>query len=113
MLDSAINRVVRLTVTTSSWELERVLAWMTHDARLNIRRDLEKDREAHGFEADRHCAYYLRRQGLRVVVWRWSHVASDAEATRLRLPWYEDEIVCAFRRLDQTKLCWALLERLL
>lgn len=84
MLDSAINRVVRLTVTTSSWELERVLAWMTHDARLDIRRDLEKDREAHGFEADRHCAYYLRRQGLRVVVWRWSHVASDAEATRLR-----------------------------
>jgi hypothetical protein len=84
MLDAAINRVVRLTITTSPWELERILALLTYDTRLSVRRDLDEDMEAHHFQMAEHCAYYLKRQGSRVAVWRWSHVASEAEATRLR-----------------------------
>jgi hypothetical protein len=84
MLDAAINKVVRLTITTSSWEFERSLASLSYRARLDIRRDLEKASQAHRFERARHCAYYLQRQGSRVVIWRWSDVASDAEAIRMR-----------------------------
>jgi|SRR5688572_30952172 hypothetical protein len=84
MLDAAINEVVRLTITTSSWEFERSLASLSYRARLDIRRDLRKAREAHRFERSRHCAYYLQRQGSRVIAWRWSDVASDAEAIRMR-----------------------------
>lgn len=84
MLDAAINKVVRLTITTSSWEFERSLASISYRARLDIRRDLEEAREAHRYERARHCAYYLQRQGSRVVIWRWSDVASDAEALRMR-----------------------------
>ena len=84
MLDSAINSVVRLTITTSPWELERILSSLTYEARLEVRRVLDEDQEAHHFETAGHCAYYLQRQGSRVAVWRWSHVASEAEATRLR-----------------------------
>ena len=83
MLDAAINKVVRLTITTSSWELERILGSLGYETRLEVRRDLEVGREARHFETAGHCAYYLRRQDARVMVWRWSHVASEAEATRL------------------------------
>jgi len=84
MLDAAINKVVRLTITGSSWQLERALASLTYRVRLDIRRDLEESREAHRFERARNCAYYLRRQGSRVVIWRWSYVASISEANRIR-----------------------------
>lgn len=84
MIDAAINKVVRLTITGSSWQLERSLALLPYRARLDIRRDLEQDREAHRFERARNCAYYLRRQGSRVVIWRWNYVASTAEASRMR-----------------------------
>jgi hypothetical protein len=84
MLDAAINKVVRLTITGSSWQLERSLASLPYRARLDIRRDLETSREAHRFERSRNCAYYLRRQGSRVVIWRWNYVASTAEASRMR-----------------------------
>jgi hypothetical protein len=84
MLDAAINKVVRLTITGSSWQLERVLASLTYRARLDIRHDLEEFREAHRFERARNCAYYLRRQGSRVVIWRWNYVASISEANRIR-----------------------------
>ena len=84
MLDAAINKVVRLTITGSSWQLERSLASLPYRARLDIRRELEETREAHRFERSRNCAYYLRRQGSRVVIWRWSYVASTSEASRMR-----------------------------
>lgn len=85
MLDAAINKVVRLTITGSSWQLEQVLASLPYRVRLDIRHDLEGTREAHRFERARNCAYYLRRQGSRVVIWRWSYVGSEAEAARMRL----------------------------
>lgn len=84
MLDAAINKVVRLTITASSWQLEHSLASLAYRARLGIRHDLDESREAHRFEKARNCAYYLRRQGSRVVIWRWSYVASEAEAARMR-----------------------------
>jgi len=84
MLDAAINRVVRLTITASSWELERSLSSLSYRARLDIRRNLEKSREAHRFERARNRAYYLQRQGSRVLIWRWRDVACDAEAIRMR-----------------------------
>ena len=84
MLDAAINKVIRLTITGSSWQFERVLASLSYRARLDIRRDLEETRESHRFERARNCAYYLRQQGSRVVIWRWSYVASTSEATRMR-----------------------------
>jgi hypothetical protein len=84
MLDAAINKVVHLTITGSSWHFERVLASLTYRGRLDIRRDLEEFREAHRFERARHCAFYLRRQGSRVMIWRWNYVASISEANRIR-----------------------------
>jgi hypothetical protein len=84
MLDAAINKVVRLTITMSPWELERSLASLSYRARLDIRRDLQKAREAHRFERSRHCVYYFQCQGSRVIAWRWSNVDSDAEAIRMR-----------------------------
>lgn len=85
MLDAAINKVVRLTITGSSWQLEQVLASLPYRVRLDIRRDLDGSREAHRFEKARNCAYYLRRQGSRVVIWRWSYVACGSEAARMRI----------------------------
>ncbi len=84
MLDAAINKVVRLTITGSTWQLERSLAHLPYRVRLDIQRDLKETREAHRFERAHNCAYYLRRQGSRVMIWRWSYVASTGEAARIR-----------------------------
>lgn len=84
MLDVAINKVIRLTITGSAEQLERILASLSYGTRFSIRRDLGESREAHRFEQARNCAYYLRRQGSRVVIWRWSYVASMGEAARMR-----------------------------
>jgi hypothetical protein len=85
MLDSVINKVVRLTVTTTSEQLERVLASLPHGVRLGVTRDIEQTGRAHRFESARHCAYYLKRQRPGVLVWRWCYVTSDMEAARLRM----------------------------
>ncbi len=84
MLDAAINKVVRLTITGSAAQFEQVLASLAYRTRFDMKRNLEEAREAHRFERARNCAYFLRRQGSRVVIWRWSYVASDAEAARMK-----------------------------
>jgi hypothetical protein len=84
MLDSPINKVVRLTIATTSEQLQRILATVPHGVRFGVARDLDETGEAFRFESSRHCAYYLRRLETGIVVWRWSYVASDREALRLR-----------------------------
>jgi hypothetical protein len=85
MLDAVINNVVRLTITTTPEQLERLLASLPHGVRFGVIRDLEQTGRAHRFENARHCAYYLKRQRPGVMVWRWCYVVSEREATRLRM----------------------------
>ena len=85
MLDSVINKVVRLTITATSEQLEHLLASLPHGVRFGVLRDLEQTGRAHRFESARHCAYYLKRQRPGVMVWRWCYVVSESEATRLRM----------------------------
>ena len=84
MLDFAVNKVIRLTITTSSWQLDRIKASLSFGARHGLMRDLDRTGEAHRYDESCHCAYYLRRHNSRVMVWRWSYVASEAEAGRMR-----------------------------
>jgi hypothetical protein len=78
------NDVVRLIVATTASELESVLAYLPHGVRFGIVRDLDETGEAHRFEHLRNCAYYLTRHEQGIEIWRWSYIASPAEAARLR-----------------------------
>jgi hypothetical protein len=84
MLDAAVSKVIRLTIPTSSAQLKRVFASLSERARHGLRRELTQAGEAYRFEKSRRCAYYLRRDGARVIVWRWRHVASDSKAARMQ-----------------------------
>lgn len=84
MLDFAVNKVIRLTITTAPGQLEGLLASLSPGMRLALSRDLDRAGVAHRFDESRHCAYYLRRQNSRVMVWRWSYVASKSEALRMQ-----------------------------
>jgi hypothetical protein len=78
------NDVVRLIVATTSQELQSILQYLPHGVRFGIAHDLDETGEAHRFERLRHCAYYLTRHDRGIEVWRWSYIASQAEAFRLR-----------------------------
>lgn len=78
------NEVVRLVVATTTQELESVLRHLPHGVRYGIARDLDETGEAHRFERFRNCAYYLTRHHRGIQIWRWSYVASQSEALRLR-----------------------------
>jgi hypothetical protein len=84
MLDSAINKVVRYAFATSPGQVERHLAALPHGVRYHLQRGLAQGDEAFHYERARHCAHYLRRRGRGVMIWRWSYVASESEATKLR-----------------------------
>jgi hypothetical protein len=84
MDDAVFNDVVRLVVATTARELEIVLGYLPHGVRYGIVQDLEEFGEAHRFESLRHCAYFLARHEQGIQVWRWSYVATPAEAYRLR-----------------------------
>jgi hypothetical protein len=84
MAEAAFNDVVRLVVATTARELEIVLEYLPHGVRYGIVQDLEEFGEAHRFESLRHCAYFLARHEQGIQVWRWSYVATPAEACRLR-----------------------------
>ena len=84
MFDSAINKVVRQTIARSMGQLDRVLAGHPPGLRIGVKGELEQSGEAWRYEKARHCAYYLKRQGRSVMIWRWSYVASEHEASRLR-----------------------------
>jgi hypothetical protein len=84
MFDSAINKVVRLTIAHSPANLERVLAGQPPGLRIGVKHEVEQYGEAWRYEKARHSAYYLRRQGRGIMIWRWSYVATEHEAARLR-----------------------------
>jgi hypothetical protein len=84
MLESAINKVVRYAFATSPGQLERHLASLPHGVRYHLQRGLAQGDEAFHYESARHCAHYLRRRGRGVMIWRWSYVASESEAAKLR-----------------------------
>jgi hypothetical protein len=84
MAEAVFNDVVRLVVATTAKELEVVLGYLPHGVRYGIVRDLEEFGEAHRFESLRHCAYFLARHEQSIQIWRWSYVATPAEACRLR-----------------------------
>jgi hypothetical protein len=83
MLDSAINQVVRLTVPTTIEQLDQALESLPHGVRYGILCDLEEAGQAYRYEAAVHCAYYLSVQGARIMIWRWSYIATEQEANRL------------------------------
>ena len=84
MLDSAINKVVRLTVPTSTEQLDRALESLPHGVRFGILCDLEEAGQAYRYDAAVHCAYFLSVQSARIMIWRWSYIATEQEANRLR-----------------------------
>jgi hypothetical protein len=84
MFDTAINRVVRLTITHSLGQLERLLAGHPPGLRIGVRGEVERYGQAWRYEKARHCAYYMKRQGCGVTVWRWSYIATEQEVARLR-----------------------------
>lgn len=84
MLDTAINKVVRLTVVTTTPQLVRFLGFLPDGVRSGVARDLDHAGEAYRFEHPRQRAYYLRRQQPGFMVWRWNHVASEREATQMQ-----------------------------
>jgi hypothetical protein len=84
MFDSAFNKVVRLTVASSMRQLDQVLAGHPPGLRIGVKGELEQTGEAWRYEKARHCAYYLKRQARNIMIWRWSYVASEHEANRLR-----------------------------
>jgi hypothetical protein len=85
MTDTAFNKVVRRVLATTAKELETVLASLPHGVRFGVAHQIDETGEAHRYECSRHCAYYLYRQELGIEVWRWSYIASQHEADRLRV----------------------------
>jgi hypothetical protein len=84
MSDTAFNKVVRLVLATTAEEFEAVLASLPHGVRFGVAHQLDETGEAHRYECSRHCAYYLNRQEQGIEIWRWSYIASEREAIRLR-----------------------------
>ena len=84
MDDIVFNRVVRLAVANTSEELDTVLGHLPHGVRFGVAFQLDEVGEAYRYESARHCAYYLYRQEQGIVIWRWSYVATQSEANRLR-----------------------------
>jgi hypothetical protein len=84
MTETVFNKVVRLVVATTPQELEAVLGHLPHGVRFGVAHQLDEVGEAYRYESSRHCAYYLSRQDQGILVWRWSYVASQLEAIRLR-----------------------------
>jgi hypothetical protein len=84
MLDSAINKVVRLTVPTTTEQLDDALGSLPHGVRYGVLCDLEEAGQAYRYDAAIHCAYYLSVQSTRIMIWRWSYIANEQEANRLR-----------------------------
>ena len=84
MTDTAINNVVRRMLATTAEEFETVLASLPHGVRFGVAHQIDETGEAHRYECSRHCAYYLYRQELGIEIWRWSYIASEREADRLR-----------------------------
>jgi hypothetical protein len=84
MTDTAFNKVVRRALATTVDEFETVLASLPHGVRFGVAHQIDETGEAHRYECSRHCAYYLYRQELGIEVWRWSYIASEREADRLR-----------------------------
>jgi hypothetical protein len=83
MLDSAINKVVRLTIPTTSEQLDLALGSLPHGVRFGVLCELEEAGEAYRYDVAVHCAYYLRVQSARIMIWRWSNVATEQEASRM------------------------------
>ena len=84
MLDSAINKVVRLTVPTTIEQLGDALESLPHGVRFSALCDLEESGQACRYDATDHCAYYLKLLAARIVIWRWKYIATEQEANRLR-----------------------------
>ena len=85
MTEAVLNRVIRLVIATTATEFESVLAQLPHGVRFGVASELDLVAEAHRYDVAHHCAYYLRRRKDGIAVWRWSCIASFAEAGRLRL----------------------------
>lgn len=84
MVETVFNKVVHLLVATTAGELEAVLGTLPHGVRFGVAHQLDRIGEAHRYESARHCAYYLRRDDDRILIWRWCYVASPLEAKNLQ-----------------------------
>ncbi len=84
MTEATFNQVVRMVLATTSEELKEVLGSLPHGTRFGVAHQLEESGEAHRYESQRHCAYYLTRHDHGVLVWRWCYIATQLEADRLR-----------------------------
>jgi hypothetical protein len=84
MFETVFNKVVHLLVATTAGELEAVLGTLPHGVRFGVAHQLDRIGEAHRYESARHCAYYLRRDEDRILIWRWCYVASQLEAKYLQ-----------------------------
>jgi hypothetical protein len=84
MTDTAINNVVRRMLATTAEEFDTVLASLPHGVRFGVAHQIDETGEAYRYECSRHCAYYLVRQEPGIEIWRWSHIASERKADRLR-----------------------------
>ena len=80
MVETVFNKVVHLLVATTAGELEAVLGTLPHGVRFGVAHQLDRIGEAHRYESARHCAYYLRRDDDRILIWRWCYIASPLEA---------------------------------
>jgi hypothetical protein len=83
MYAKAFNDVVRLAVAYSPADLGEALSPLPHGVRYGVACDLDEAGRAHRYDPVRARAYYIDRHEPGFAVWRWSHVATYAEAGRL------------------------------
>ncbi len=85
MLDSAINKVVRLTIPTDIEQFERALESLSHGVRFGVVSELDRTGDAFRYDIALQCSYYLKFHGRGIMIWRWSYVANEREASRMRV----------------------------
>jgi hypothetical protein len=83
MFARTFNDVVRLAVAYTPADLGEALSPLPHGVRYGVACDLDEAGRAHRYDPVCERAYYISRLEPGFAVWRWSHVASDAEAGRL------------------------------
>jgi hypothetical protein len=83
MYARAFNDVVRLAVAYTPADLGEALTPLPHGVRYGVACDLDEVGRAHRYDPVRERAYYIDRLEPGFAVWRWSDVATDAEAGKL------------------------------
>src|SRR5688572_24026747 len=81
----ALSDGVQCTRAGTPGKLEKSFESLPHGVRHGVARDLDERGEAHGYDSDSQCAYYLQREDASVLIWTWSPIASYWEAAILSL----------------------------